>query len=137
MSKFLDAIKAAYLKVDSIVQCAVLYGAGTFLDNLSSMHFTKGMVESNPFSRHADGSFWLQHALVTEGFNTLEALFVSAGCYVGASIVGEKWAKFAAGVPWLYFGYQHLDAAFTNILYEIPHLYVETYADFLRRLLGQ
>ena len=137
MSKILDAVKALYLKVDSVVQCSVLYLAGTFLDNLSSMYFAPGMMESNPFARHADGSFWLQHALVTEGFNTVETLFVSAGCYVGAGVLGPKWAKFAAGLPWLYFGFGHLDAAFTNILYEIPHLYVETYADFLRHLLGQ
>jgi hypothetical protein len=62
---------------------------------------------------------------------------MSLACYIGARIFGRRWALFAAGLPWLYFGWLHLDAATYNLLYEIPGLYVETAQDFIRHLLGQ
>lgn len=119
-----------------VLQTFALYIATSALDILTSLHFPPGVQEANPFARHADGSFWLKHALITDGINTLEALFVSLGCFVGARIFGKRVALFAAGVPWLYMGWMHLDAAFNNFMIEVPHLYQETASDAIRHLMG-
>lgn len=123
-------------KVSGAVKCAGLYVVSCFLDNLSSQHFTAQMQESNPFARHFDGSFWLRHALITEGVFGLECLVASVGLYVGASALGPKWARFGACVPWLYYSWLHLDAAFMNFLMEIPGLYQQSLSDMLKGIIG-
>jgi hypothetical protein len=130
-------IKELYSKVSHVVNCASLYLGATAIDWLSSLHLPKGFEETNAFSRHADGRFWPLHALVTDSFNTFEVTLISWGAYVGCRILSPRLAKFAAGLPWLYFAYVHLDAAFTNVLYGIPGLYVHTTSELLRQLLGR
>lgn len=134
--KIWDWVKTEATELQHVLHCTSLYLAGTALDYVSSLRFTADMEESNAFARHADGTFWLRHALITDGFNALEAILVSAGLYIGCRVLGEKYAKFAAGLPWLYAAYVHLNAAVTNFLFEIPGLYVRTVHDIIRGLLG-
>lgn len=134
--KIRDKIKALWAKVDSIVECAVLYVGATALDFITSMGFPPGLSESNGFARHANGQFWPKHAFINNGFNTLEDVFISMACYIGVRKLSPAWAKFAAGLPWLYYGWLHLDAAFINIQYHIPGLYQRTAEDLIRSLLG-
>jgi hypothetical protein len=132
----LGNIKLRPATIQHVLRAFGLYLGTSALDILTSLHFPPGIQEGNPFARHADGSFWLKHALITDGINTLEAFIVSLGCFMGARIFGKRVALFAAGLPWLYLGWMHLDAAFNNIFIEIPHLYQETASDAIRHLLG-
>jgi len=112
-----------------------LYLAATTADFLSSLNVPKGFMEQNPFARHVDGSFWPAHALIHGSINIVEFILVALGLYYGLKLLDEKWAKVAAGVPFLYYGYEHLDAAFSNILIRWPGLYVHipySILDFLR-----
>jgi hypothetical protein len=130
-------LRSFYWRFKDVLVGATLYLGATTFDNITSMQIgSKNLEESNPFARHADGSFWLRHALITEGINTLEVIAISAALYLVVRTLGEKWAKFAATVPWLYYGYVHLDAAFTNILMEIPGLYVHTLREIMEHMLG-
>jgi len=132
----LGGLKLKPPSIRHVLQSFALYITTSALDILTSLHFPPGIQEGNPFARHADGSFWLKHALITDGINTLEAVIVSLGCFVGARIFGRRVALFAAGLPFLYLGWVHLDAAFNNVFIEIPHLYQETASDAIRHLLG-
>jgi hypothetical protein len=113
-----------------------VYVGCSVADIISSLHIKAPFEETNPFSRHADGTFWLKHALVCDGIHTLEILFLSAAVYLAARPLGTRVARVAMGLPWLYYGYLHLDAAFNNALLQTPHLYVETAHGLLGRLLG-
>lgn len=134
--KVWDKVKTVYAKVDSIVECAILYVGATVLDIISSLHMPPGFGESNAFARHANGQFWLAHAFINNGVNTLENVLISGACYIGFRKLEPRWAKVAAGLPWLYYGFLHLDAAFTNVQYHIPGLYQRTAEDLVRSLLG-
>lgn len=117
-------LKKKFREIESIVSCAVLYLATTLLDEVSSLNFPGNFYETNPLARHPDGTFWFAHALTLEAFNLVQFTLASAILFVGASVLGKKWAKFAASVPWLYFGWVHLQAAFNNMLLHVPGLYV-------------
>lgn len=117
--------------------CALAFYVGsTALDWVSSLNFPPGVEESNPFSRHENGAFWPRHALITDSLVTSEILILSVALNGVGRMLGPKAGRVASCLPWLYFGYLHLEAALQNILLEIPGLYVQTAHDMLRRLLG-
>lgn len=130
-------VTAVLSSVGYVLQCALLYIGGTALDYLTSLNFPPGVQESNPFARHSDGSFWLKHALITDGIYTVESVLLSLGLYIAGRLYGRKFGIFLAGMPWLYAAYLHCQAAFDNVLIEIPNLYQITQQDILRHILGQ
>lgn len=111
--------------------------AATALDFCSSLGIRPPHQESNPFARRTDGSFWPYHAFINLGVVTLEYGLLSLMFYVAAGPLGWKVRRFAAGLPWLYLAAGHLDAATSNALLLWPHLYVMTYNDMMRSLIGQ
>jgi hypothetical protein len=115
-----------------------VYVFGMALDFVSSLKIKGGAdQEINPFARHSNGAFWPQHCLINDGLNTLEILLVSLILFQAGKYLGRKWGIFASGLPWLYFAYGHIDAAFFNIMaLWWPGLFVETTQDVLRHLLG-
>jgi len=110
---------------------AAIYLAMTALDFLSSMgRHIEGFDETNPFARHLDGSFWPRHALMHGSIDILGIVLLSAGAFVAGRCVNRGWARFCAGLPWLYFGWEHLEAALHNIAIRWG-LYVPTLRDIL------
>lgn len=105
-------------------QMFALYLGATTTDFLSSFNVPPGFAEQNPFARHSDGQFWPQHVLVQCSISTVEYIVVALGLYCGVRVLNKTLARFAAGLPFLYYGYLHLDAAFDNILIRVPHLFV-------------
>lgn len=114
-----------------------LYVASCAADIVSSLRIHQPFQETNPFSRHVDGTFWLRHALVCDAINTSEILVLSLVAYWAAKPSGDRWAKLACGAPWLYYGFLHFDATFNNILCQWPGLYVETARGLFEKLMGQ
>jgi hypothetical protein len=128
---------AKFQELGHVAQMFALYCAATALDFLSSLGIRPPHEETNPFARHADGSFWPAHAFINCGVNTVEYVGLAALLYVAAGPLGRGVRRFAAGLPFLYYALGHLDAAAGNLLGLWPHLYVETYNDILKRLTGQ
>jgi hypothetical protein len=130
-------LKNFYKEARHGLQVALLYVGCTAADFISSLRIKPpSHSEENPFARHADGSFWPWHALINDSLNSLEIGLLSICFYVAARPLGWKARRFAAGLPWLYFGYVHLEAAFWNLQSFWPHLYVVTYREVLQRIMG-
>lgn len=136
LRKIYHGVVRALNSVDHVLQCALLYVGATALDYLSSLNFPPGVQESNPFARHSDGTFWLKHALITDGIYSVESVLLSLGLFVAGRFYGRKFGIFLAGLPWLYAAFLHCQAAFENVLIEVPNLYQVTQQDILRHLLG-
>jgi hypothetical protein len=115
-----------------VLQTFILYLAACGLDFLTSLHG----LESNPFARHADMTFWPAHALWNMLAGTAGFAFLSGGLHVAGRVVHRQWGRFLACLPWLYFGFNHLEAALWNIQIRAG-LYQESFADIYRRLMGQ
>lgn len=73
-------------------------------------------LEQNPFARHADGHFWLYHAVVTKCYWMLAFGLFSVLLYVALAKINKKVARLVATGPYLYFAILALDAAFQNVL---------------------
>lgn len=119
-----NKLKQFYENFKHPIQMFGLYLATTALDFLSSLNFPLGFVEQNAFARHIDGSFWPAHACIQNGLYALEHIIVAVGVYKGLRPLNLQWAKIAAGLPFLYAGYGHLEAALYNTLIKWPGLYV-------------
>ena len=119
-----------------LIQMAGIYLGSVVLDFVSSLRIKAPEEESNAFARHFDGSFWPQHAILNEGLNALTVLFYSLMLLVGLRPLGRRISAFVAGLPWLYYAWGHVEAAFFNSKILWFHLYVETYREFLQRILG-
>lgn len=134
----MGSIENFFHKFRQPLQMFWIYMGATTLDFVSSLKIRGGVdQETNPFARHADGSFWPLHACINDTINTLEILIISLIVYKACKILGWRLRRFAAGLPWLYFAYGHIDAAFFNFMAMWwPGLFVETHRDLLQHILG-
>lgn len=119
------------------LQMFAVYLGATMLDFVSSLHMGPPNEEQNPYSRYPNGAFWPRHALICDSINTIEYVFISLAGYLALRPLGARWARVAAGIPWLYFTYEHLEAACSNLLLRWPGLYVQTAREALMKFLGQ
>jgi len=119
-----------------VAQILGLYVTSTALDFVSSVRNIPGHPETNVFARHADGAFWLKHALINFGFVTAEYGLISAMFYVAAKPLGPRLRSFVTALPFLYMAYGHLNAAVGNFELMWPGLYVQTYQEAFRNLMG-
>jgi hypothetical protein len=95
--------------------CILVLGAAA--DVVSScLHFPLGFMESNPFARHADGSFYLWRAVVGKVWFSCYFSIVSACIYATLARWGRHLAAIWASVPLLWFGLYSLFACFHNVL---------------------
>jgi hypothetical protein len=130
-------LKKFYKEARLGLQMAFINLGATLLDFCTSLRITPPHQESNPFARHVDGSFWPYHAFINCSVVTVEYAVLSAMFYVAGGPLGWKARRMAAGLPWLYLAVGHIEGAFSNILLQWPHLYVITYNDMLRSMMGQ
>lgn len=135
MIKWPTKLRDIYRDFRHPLQMFTLYLGATAADVLSSMNFPKGFVEQNAFARHPDGSFWYAHALITNGVNTAELLLASAALYCFIEPFGRLLAKTFMSVPFLWFGWVHLDATFSNLLHRWPQLYQPLQSENINNLL--
>lgn len=86
-------------------------------DVLSScLHFPDGVIESNEFARHADGSFDVIHGIVGKGiymggFSALTVLL-----FLIIRPASARWAAVLAVIPLIYFAFLALNAAEGNVM---------------------
>jgi hypothetical protein len=116
----------------------LVYLGCTAADFVSSMgHLPPGGYEANAFARHADGSFWPLHALGNCAMNTAETLLVCAGLYYLLAFAHRKTALFVSALPWFWYAYGHLDAAFQNLqtkLFYVPYEDPDKMFEIIRQL---
>lgn len=84
------------------------------MDVFTSITPSQG-VEQNPFTRFADGSYWLWHGIVNKllyfGVVGLESWMI----YATSRHYNKKLAYVLAMLPMFYYCYGALDAVFSNI----------------------
>lgn len=102
-------------------------------DILSSIPHTEGFSEQNGFARHANGEFWLKHALIQNSCDVLAYALFSYVLYRMGALINRKASFLAACAPWFYLGYLHFDAAYHNLMLHFG-LYVES--DMFTQMLG-
>lgn len=93
-----------------------------YISTISNMSI-RGLYEGNPFARHANLSFYWQHALVGDLLFFSCYLFIALGIYeCSKRAVGTKIADMLATIPFLYISYDRLtDAVFHNILFHLGY----------------
>lgn len=95
---------------------AIALVAGT-LDIVSTLlPMPPDMVETNPFARHPDGSFWPFRGVIVKGLWTAELALAGIVLYFCLRRLNETWAKVAAMAPLLFMSYHWVNAAITNVL---------------------
>ena len=112
------------------VQMALLYLLLTAVDFASSVHMPRGFHESNPYARHMDGSFYPLHAFINGVFNLVGVSVFSAALYEAGKSFDQRVANFCGCLPFIYYGWLHLDAGLMNIQNAI-HIYVPTLQEIL------
>jgi hypothetical protein len=87
-------------------------------DLVSSLGATpgSGIVETNPFTRHPDKSFWLFHGIITKLVILAFYLAFSAALYWAIKRQSRTAAKIVASLPMLYWSFEVIDAVVRNVL---------------------
>jgi hypothetical protein len=85
-------------------------------DVTSSLHVVNGFYETNPFTRHADGSFWLLRGVAVKLYWLIVYSVVAIGGYWSLDQLNVKWARLAFAAPYIYFAYIAFIAATSNLL---------------------
>lgn len=87
------------------------------LTSISTWFSSFHLVESNPFTRYADGHFWLMHSLVVKSLGWLEYLFIAYALYWVVKKYSPKVADLVAAAPILYEFYVVIDnGVFSNLV---------------------
>lgn len=88
-------------------------------DVVSSMGLGGGKTtaESNPFARFGDGTFNPLHGLALKGWFVFETCLFSAVLWVAGRYLPHRLRVTLASIPFFYYAWQGLDAAFSNALY--------------------
>ena len=116
-------------------KAALIYFLCAAADILASIpKLPAGFHEANPFARHPDGSFWLQHACGNLAIFGAETLICSLIIYFALKIANRKLAEFAAALPWLYYAYGHLQGAAMNLQVKLLYVPFSAHNDVLEFL---
>jgi cbb3-type cytochrome oxidase subunit 3 len=96
----------------------VLCSGAQAADVISSLGATpgSGLVETNPFARHADGSFWLFHGVITKLIILAFYLVFSAALYWAVRRQSRVAAQVAASIPMLFWAFEAMGAVIDNLL---------------------
>jgi hypothetical protein len=86
------------------------------VDIISSSGWGPDYTETNPFCRHADGSFWLAHAIGIKAIFLAEYTCAALIIYFVFRRLGKIYAAAVATIPLLYFALLSLDAAIHNFI---------------------
>jgi hypothetical protein len=88
-------------------------------------------------TRHANGLFWPRHYFIVNGICATECLTASLIVYALTGPLGPRVRRVLMCVPWLWYTWVHVDAAFGNIAMQWPGLYVEIAGNIFNKLIGQ
>ncbi|MGH9404414.1 MAG: hypothetical protein ACRD3D_01100 [Terriglobia bacterium] len=113
-----EALKPVRFLGSAFLFCVLAQAA----DVISSLHARgtgkggNGIVEDNPFARHADGSFWLAHALDDKLVAVLVMAVLAMALYLALRRINVKAAKIAGALPFLYLAVVASMAVMSNLL---------------------
>jgi hypothetical protein len=87
-------------------------------DIISSLGATpgSGIIETNPFARHSDGSFWLFHGIITKLIILALYLVFSAALFYALRKQHPVAARIAASIPMLFWSFEVMEAVVGNVL---------------------
>jgi hypothetical protein len=96
------------------IACAI----AQVIDILSSLGFpaSSGFAETNPLTRHADGTFWLYRGAIIKAILTGWASLASVVLYLIFYRINRKLAIFAAVLPLIYQAYCGMEAGMQNLM---------------------
>jgi len=98
---------------EPFVVCAWIQAA----DVVSSLSATpgSGIIETNPYARHADGSFWLYHGIVNKLLLMLFYLAFSASLFYALRKQNKVAAQLVASAPLLWWASGTVGAVIQNL----------------------
>lgn len=75
-----------------------------------------GIIESNPFARHTDGSPWILHLIAVKVIYCLSAALYTWIIFEVVSRFHKRLGEVLACIPLAYAGYTTLEAALSNLV---------------------